>query len=246
MCDKERFNDCRRNFDENAPRGECGEMHEHRHAHCCGRRERFMEFYNEASVNDKLMINLRYISRTMRSRFEQKAGQKRILIMLAGQGTLTQRELTEQLGIRPGSASEILSKLESAGLIARTPNGDDRRTTDVSLTEAGAAEAFDSAEKRGRQREEMFTCLTGEEQETLLSLLEKIHADWETRFPDSGGHHGPHGGCGRHDHHGPHGECGHHGPHGECGHHGPHGQHGPRGECGRPWGRPGGELPFED
>ena len=197
MCDKERVHNCSRHFGEKGPRCEGEEAREHR---CTGdRRERFMELYREASVNDKLMINLRYMSRTMRSRFEQKAGQKRILIMLNEQGTLTQRELTEQLGVRPGSASEILSKLENAGLIARTQNEADRRMVDVSLTEAGAA-AAEPAEMHGRQHEEMFTCLTQEEQQTLLSLFEKIHADWETRFP---GHHGPHG------HHGPSG------PHGE-------------------------------
>lgn len=213
MCDKGRFHECKR-F------GEGGEMR----GHCGDHRERFIEFYNEAGVSDKLMFNLRYMSHTMRSQFEQKAGQKRILLMLNEQGTLTQRELTEQLGIRPGSASELLSKLENAGLIARAQNEGDRRIVDVSLTEAGAALAAETAEKRGMQREDMFTCLTADEQETLLALLEKIHSDWETRFP---GHHGPHG------HHGLHGECGHHGPHGKCG---PHGPRGDFGCCGKPHG----------
>ena len=84
MCDKGRFHECKR-F------GEGGEMR----GHCGDHREQFIEFYNEAGVSDKLMFNLRYMSHTMRSQFEQKAGQKRILLMLNEQGTLTQRELTE-------------------------------------------------------------------------------------------------------------------------------------------------------
>ena len=196
------------------------------------RRKRFAKFYEEAGVGAKLAVNMGFIARTMRSQFEQKAGQKRILIMLAEQGPLTQRELTEQLGVRPGSASEILTKLENAGLIARKKNEADGRTIDVSLTEAGAALAAESAKTRRISDEDMFSCLTADEQETLLSLLEKVRADWETRFP---GHHGPHG------HHGP---CGHHGPHGECGRHehhggfGPHCHHGHHGPCGPRWGRP--------
>ena len=249
MCDKERFPGCGRQFE-----GSEGETHGH--GHC--RRERFMQFYSEAGVNEKLMINLRYINHTMRSGFEANMGQKRILVMLSEQGPLTQRELTERLGIRPGSASEILAKLENAGLIARTPNELDRRTIDVELTEAGAEAAAESAEKRSKWSEEMFACLTPEEQETLLSLLEKIHADWEVRFPVRHGHHGPHShhaDCGPRGPFGPHGECGHpgdfgpRGPHGDCGHHGDFGPRGPHGECGHHgpfgphWGRPEDERP---
>ena len=233
MCDNKRFHNCGKHFGENGPRCEGGEMR----GPLGDPRERFMEFYREASTGAKLMINFRYVSRTMRSQFEQKAGQKRILFLLNEQGTLTQRELTEQLGVRPGSASEILSKLENAGLIARTQNESDRRTVDVSLTEAGAAAAAESAETRGRHSEEMFACLTGEEQLALLSLLEKIHADWESRYP---GRRGPHG---HHGHHGPHGDCGCGGPHGPRGPHsgcrGPHGPHGEFGPCDKPQdGRP--------
>lgn len=212
MCEKDMQGGCKKPFDPS----------EHR--------ERFIRFYNEASVNDKLAINLRFVAHTMRSRFEASAGQKRILIILSEQEKLTQRELTEQLGIRPGSASEILSKLENAGLIERTPNEEDRRTVDIRLTEAGAELAKESAEKRRKWHEDMFTCLSEQEQENLLSLLEKLHADWEVRFPAN---HGPH------SHHGPHGHHGHghccHGPHG---HHGHHGRFGPRGECRHGCGKP--------
>ena len=254
MINKDKFPINDKQLNENAPRCKGGEMR----GRCGDHREKFMEFYRQASVSDKLMINLRFMIDTMRSQFEQKAGQKRILFILNEQGTLTQRELTEQLGIRPGSASEILSKLENAGLIARTQNAADRRTVDVSLTEAGAALAAESAEKRGMQREDMFTCLTAEEQENLLSLFEKIHADWETRFPRSHGphgHHGPRGPHGDFGPHGPHGKFGPHGPfgefgprgpHGECGHHGPRGDfgpHGPRGEFGCCRGKPHGDRP---
>ncbi|MBO6060581.1 MAG: MarR family transcriptional regulator [Clostridia bacterium] len=225
MCDKERFEGCNRQFGGR----ECVEKHGGMpdEGECAkARREKFMEFYNEASVNDKLMIGFRGVGRAMRSGFEANVGQKRILMMLAEQGELTQRELTERLGIRPGSASEILAKLENAGLIARTQNEEDRRKVDVSLTESGAALAAESAEKRSGLSEEMFSCLSDGEKETLLSLLEKLRADWAERYPAGRGrHHGPHGECGCH---------GHHGPHGECGHHRPFGPHWGRPEDGRP------------
>lgn len=162
--------------------------------------------HQSADMNDRLVMSLRDVSHLMRKQYEGKASQKRILIILHESGTLTQRELTERMGIRPGSASEILSKLESAGLIARSANETDRRNVDVRLTDEGARQALDAVGQRQRRHQEMFSCLSAEEQQTLLSLLEKVHEDWEGRF----------GGC--HDHHGAH--------HGHGGRHaGPHHHH---------------------
>ena len=156
-----------------------------------------MPRYDSADMNEKLILNLRDISHVMRMQYEGKASQKRILIVLRKSGTLTQKELTERLGIQPGSASEILSKLENAGLIVRIPNETDRRTANLLLTDLGNELASAAAEQRQKRHEEMFSCLTSEEKATLLSLLEKVSTDWESRFAGSHHHsgaHSPHGG----------------------------------------------------
>lgn len=162
------------------------------------RHEKRMQYDHNANMTDKLVIRLRDISHMMRRQYEGKASQKRILMILHGAGTLTQKALTERLGIQAGSASEILSKLENAGLITRTTNEADRRTTDIQLTDAGVQLALDAAEQRQKRHQEMFSCLSPEEQQTLLSLLEKIQADWEVRFTGSCGHRGEHD---AHEHH---------------------------------------------
>ena len=169
------------------------------------RQGKHMEHYHNAGMNDKLIINLRDISHMMRKQYEGKASQKRILIILWESGIITQKELTERLGIQPGSASEILSKLENAGLITRTANNTDRRTTDIHLTDTGAKLALEASEQRQKRHQEMFSCLSSEERQTLLFLLEKIHTDWESRFEghhnhkERGGHGGKHRGA--HSHH---------------------------------------------
>lgn len=71
-------------------------------------------------INKKLILNMRDLNHIMRSLYEGKASQKRILIILNDVKSITQRDLTMRLGIQPGSASEILSKLENAGFILRT------------------------------------------------------------------------------------------------------------------------------
>lgn len=140
--------------------------------------------YLAADIQDKLIINMRDINHIMHHLYEGKGSQKRILIILNEVGVITQQKLTERLRIQPGSASEVLSKLENAGLIIRTPSETDRRTTDISLTEIGKQQAQDAAKQRQTRHIEMFSCLSKEEQETLLFLLEKLNSDWEQRYQE--------------------------------------------------------------
>lgn len=141
-----------------------------------------MEHYRAADTNDKLIMNLRDLSHTMRALYEGRGSQKRILIILNETGTITQQELTWRLGIQPGSASEVIAKLEGAGLLMRTPSESDRRTTDIVLTREGKKQAAEALEQRKRRHEEMFSCLSEKEKEELLSLLEKVNGDWESRY----------------------------------------------------------------
>lgn len=138
--------------------------------------------YEAADKNDKIIINFRDIHHTMHYLYEGRGSQKRILIVLLELGTITQQKLTEYLGIKPGSASEVLAKLEKNHLIMRTASTIDRRTTDVILTEQGRAMAEEAAIQRKKRHEDMFSCLSEEEKNTLLSLLEKVNANWEVRY----------------------------------------------------------------
>ena len=159
----------------------------------------------ETDVQKKLILNLRDINHVMRSLYEGKGSQKRILMVLNETGTITQRELTECLGIQPGSASEVIAKLEDAGNIMRVPSQLDRRTMDVVLTQQGRDLAQTAAEQRQRRHEEMFSCLSEEEKSTLLSLLEKINKDWEVRYHEAGKAHKHDDGDRHHRGHGRHG-----------------------------------------
>lgn len=146
---------------------------------------RWREHYQMADINGRLVINFRDISHIMRSLYEGKGSQRRILIILLDSGRITQRELTKKLGIQPGSASEVLAKLESAGLIQRMVSEKDRRTTDIVLTQTGRQEAVAAAHRRNLRHEQMFSCLEEREKQQLLTLLEKICGDWEKRYRET-------------------------------------------------------------
>ncbi len=207
------------------------EKHAHEHHHE-GRRAWRRAHYEQEDTNGKLVINLRDLGHTLRALSEGRGSQKRILTVLLETGPITQRELTQRLGIQPGSASEVIAKLENAGLVTRKESEEDRRTADIALTEEGERQAEEAKAQRAGRHGEMFAVLTEEEKAQLLALLEKVNQDWERRFADKWGERCP-----------SHGEKGH-GPHDRHGQHGFHEEmEGPRhrgeGE-GRPQGEDGG------
>lgn len=160
-----------------------------------GRSVRGTEEYAAMDTDAKLIVNLREMGRRLRFLQEGRESQKEILILLRERGGMTQRELTKRLGIQPGSASEVIGKLEDTGLIRRTESAADRRTADIRLTEAGQVQAEEAAGRQKIHHEQIFSCLTQEEKGTLLALAEKLNGDWDGRWHE----HGPHGCHGRHE-----------------------------------------------
>lgn len=141
--------------------------------------------YEMLDINNKLIWNFRDIGHTMRCISEGRGSQKRILIVLSEVGVITQRELTKRLRIKPGSASEVIGKLETAGLIVRMPSEVDRRTADIKLTKEGIIEAEKARSKREKRHNQMFSCLSDEEKDILLSLLEKVNLDWSYQYREN-------------------------------------------------------------
>ncbi len=176
-------------------------------ATCCERGERFAAengvpvpaeearqprrgrpLYEEMDTDGKLLWTLRSLGRYLHEFHEGRASQERILGLLSKESGVTQRALTERLGVQPGTASEVFGKLENAGLIERVPSESDRRTWEVRLTESGRSAAKSAEEERLQRREGMFRCFTEEQRGQLLGLLESLQADWQERY----GHpHGP-------------------------------------------------------
>ena len=100
------------------------------------------------------------------------SGKAPIVCLLAKQptGELSQQELGMHFDLKPGSLSEILSKLELGGLIERSRNPKDRRQLTIRLTDAGWEKA---------RVEQAFSALTHDEREQLAEMLEKIRVTWE-------------------------------------------------------------------
>lgn len=139
------------------------------------------ERYEAMDMDNKLTVMLRELRHLGRMGFDSKGGQGRVMRMLSQDGPMKQRELTERLGIQPGSASEVLGKLERAGLITRSQSETDRRSVDIALTEAGKTRAEEVALERAAQVHEMFSVLTQEEKASFLAVMEKLNRAWFER-----------------------------------------------------------------
>lgn len=138
--------------------------------------------YHTLDQDNKLIWNIRDMGQVIRELSEGKGSQSRILIILNEVEVITQSALTERLGIQPGTASEVIAKLENAGLLVRTQNAEDKRTSDICLTELGKIKAEEAVEKRKERHTEMFSALKDEDKENLLILLEKLNHDWRHRY----------------------------------------------------------------
>jgi DNA-binding MarR family transcriptional regulator len=100
-----------------------------------------------------------------------------VLNLVAGSEGVSQRALTDPLGIPASRLVAIVDDLEEQGLVERRRNPDDRRAYALYLTAAGRR-MLDRARRVARDNEQRFTgALKPAEREHLLELLGRLAAD---------------------------------------------------------------------
>ena len=140
------------------------------------------ETYSSAQDNGQaeLLYQLRRSGRFIHHRVQGAGGQSRVLQTVYEHPGITQKELLPLLEVQPGSLSEMLTKLERRGFVERTRDSFDKRRVCVSLTEKGVS--MIAGRDLDVYRQDLFKCLSREEQEQLMGILLKLNADWYERF----------------------------------------------------------------
>lgn len=151
-----------------------GDMHEHHEGRHTHRDEEFRRhpegmhrhgpMHDPDSLEGMFMRTARHLRHSGRKQFGSTQDHI-IRILDENGGTMGQKALQELLHVRPGSISEILTKMEEKGLITRTKDSDDRRASLITLT----ADA-----ETPEEPESFFSVLTEEEKETLTEILAKL------------------------------------------------------------------------
>jgi DNA-binding MarR family transcriptional regulator len=120
-----------------------------------------------------------------RGQMQPHRGKGRVLAILALRDRMSQKDLAYLLGVRPQSLGELLSKLENADLVRRSPDPDDRRTWTVELTDTGR----EMADTLGSQADDdPFDVLSPEQQQQLAELLGTVITGmWESEPPRGAG-----------------------------------------------------------
>lgn len=124
---------------------------------------------------NRLMAS-QYLDPFFRS-FVLQAGEFDVLATLRRSGSpfsLAPTQLFKALMVSSGGMTNRLDRLERAGLIARKPNPEDRRSTMVSLTEKGIALINAMMPLHVDNEMKALSSLSREEQQTLNFLLDKL------------------------------------------------------------------------
>jgi len=140
--------------------------------------------YEAMTTEERISSQLIRLSHLLRMISGAPDGQRRLMNILMEKGPLSQRELTELMGIRPASVSELAFKLEERGYAVRFVNPQDRRSQNIALTEAGMA----AAERLFLSRADLYGDMTEDEKANLLSALETLGERWRTMVPQPDRH----------------------------------------------------------
>lgn len=97
-------------------------------------------------------------------------------LLLAGETPRSPSDLATTLMVTTGAMTNVLDRLEEAGLVRRVRNPDDRRSVIVEATEAGVATWHHAVNELGEGEATVVSALTRREQEQLNRLLRKLLA----------------------------------------------------------------------
>ena len=106
--------------------------------------------------------------------------QSHLLILIAENDGIMQRDLAEKMDVRPSSMTEMITKMENAGFITRQKDEKDQRIMHIFLTEKGKSSVEDSQKNDVMLTASLFQGLTDEEITEMLRLTEKLSAHLNT------------------------------------------------------------------
>lgn len=100
-----------------------------------------------------------------------------ILRFLWKHDSCTIGQLAERLEVRSSSMSQMIDRLELAGMVFRKPDQHDARSRVVALTDAGRETITKMKDAQVDMLSGPFNQLTSEEQDTLVKILKKMTKD---------------------------------------------------------------------
>ncbi len=141
---------------------------------------------NNGQLNDwQLLAQLNQIFRSVSDTFTDQVdmhrGQAVLLCVVCGKNGLTQTEIAEQLSIQGATVTNMLQRMEEAGLVIRRRDPEDNRLVRVYVTEAGRSKEAEISTQFLNMQEMLFKGLSVEERIVLRRLLQQLIQNMTTQ-----------------------------------------------------------------
>lgn len=131
--------------------------------------------------SDAALIALRRIlrvtelnSRKLADQSELTASQLLVLQQVSDKGSVLPSAIAKSVGLKQATVTVLVNKLESAGLVTRRRDTDDRRRVWIDITDAGHATLEKSPDLLQDRFESGFSALEEWEQSMIITALERI------------------------------------------------------------------------
>ena len=136
-----------------------------------------MSYNREASLGYLTNWAARLFIRSLERRLAgDSAGRMPVFFALQGGKAMTQTELAQQADVEQPTMANVLKRMERDGLIARTPDPNDRRSALVRLTERGQQRADAAFTAAVTVNAVATSALTEAELPVFLDMLHRIIA----------------------------------------------------------------------
>ncbi len=100
--------------------------------------------------------------------------QHEILLNIRRDSGLTQKQLSEKLLVVKSNVSALLKKLEARGLVQRTPDPEDSRNNQLTLTKSGAILVQQSFALQNRVVTAMTSVMSDSELEQMAAVMHRV------------------------------------------------------------------------
>jgi DNA-binding MarR family transcriptional regulator len=134
---------------------------------------------DKISVEDwELLAHVAQAYRSLSDAFMDRIGMHRaqatLLCRLFVHDGMTQSEIAEQLSVQGATVTNMLQRMEEAGLVARRRDPEDNRLVRVYLTDTGREQERAITEQFTKVEEAIFEGLDPEERVVLRQVLRKM------------------------------------------------------------------------
>lgn len=138
-----------------------------------------------ASVEDwELLAQVAQSYRSLSDSFMDRIGMHRaqatLLCRLFVQDGMTQSEIAEKLSVQGATVTNMLQRMEEAGLVARRRDSEDNRLVRVYLTDTGRKQERAITEQFMKVEEAIFEGLDQQQRAVLRQMLKKMLSNMYT------------------------------------------------------------------